>query len=67
MLSENYTLQVKSRGGVIQSTLDALNFILDVDTVHITNVLTNLMDNAMKYCSREPAIRHINPQREKVF
>ena len=53
---ENYTLQVKSRGGTIQSKLDALNFILDVDTVHITNVLTNLVDNAMKYCSREPAI-----------
>jgi two-component system phosphate regulon sensor histidine kinase PhoR len=53
---ENYTLQVKSRGGAIQSKLDAGNYILDVDTVHITNVLTNLVDNAMKYCSREPAI-----------
>jgi signal transduction histidine kinase len=53
---ENYSLPIKSRGGSIQSNLNAGNFILNIDAVHITNVLTNLVDNAMKYCSREPFI-----------
>ncbi|MBN2274053.1 MAG: HAMP domain-containing histidine kinase [Bacteroidales bacterium] len=56
-IAENYTLQVRSRGGVIETSLNADKFVLEVDSVHITNVLTNLIDNAMKYCSREPEVR----------
>ncbi len=53
---ENYAIQLKSRGGVIRPALNAEQYVIDVDTVHITNVLTNLIDNAMKYCTREPEI-----------
>jgi two-component system phosphate regulon sensor histidine kinase PhoR len=56
-VSENYSLQVKSRGGMIATSLEAVQFILEVDSVHITNVLTNLVDNALKYCTRDPEIR----------
>ena len=56
-VSENYSLQVKSRGGTIVTALEAEHFILEVDSVHITNVLTNLVDNALKYCTRDPEIR----------
>ncbi|MBP1668645.1 MAG: sensor histidine kinase [Bacteroidetes bacterium] len=56
-VSENYSLQVKSRGGTITMNLEAKQFILEVDSVHITNVMTNLVDNALKYCTRDPEIR----------
>jgi two-component system, OmpR family, phosphate regulon sensor histidine kinase PhoR len=55
-VAENYSLQLKSRGGVITTFFNAENFILDIDSVHITNVLTNLVDNALKYCTRDPEI-----------
>ena len=56
-VSENYSLQIKSRGGNIAMNLEAKQFILEVDSVHITNVMTNLVDNALKYCTRDPEIR----------
>jgi two-component system phosphate regulon sensor histidine kinase PhoR len=65
-VAENYALQVKSRDGNIETSLEAENYILEVDSVHITNVLTNLVDNAMKYCSREPVIR-ISTRNSKQF
>jgi two-component system phosphate regulon sensor histidine kinase PhoR len=54
---DNFSIQVKSRNGKIASTLKAEKFVLQVDQVHITNVLSNLLDNAIKYCNRNPEIR----------
>jgi two-component system phosphate regulon sensor histidine kinase PhoR len=65
-VSENYSLQVKSRSGKITTALEAEQFILEVDSVHITNVLTNLVDNALKYCTRDPEIR-ISTRNTKQF
>jgi two-component system phosphate regulon sensor histidine kinase PhoR len=65
-VSENYSLQVKSRGGTINTILEAEQFVLEVDSVHITNVLTNLVDNALKYCTRDPEIR-ISTRNVKQF
>jgi two-component system, OmpR family, phosphate regulon sensor histidine kinase PhoR len=53
---ENFSIQVKSRNGKIAAGLNAENFILHIDQVHITNVLSNLLDNAIKYCNRDPEI-----------
>jgi len=53
---ENFSIQVKSRGGKITSSLKAEDFILMADQVHITNLLSNLLDNAIKYCDRNPEI-----------
>jgi two-component system phosphate regulon sensor histidine kinase PhoR len=66
-VSENYSLQVKSRGGTIVTALEAKQFILEVDSVHITNVLTNLIDNALKYCTRDPEIRIYTRNVKKFF
>ena len=52
---ENFSIQVKSRNGKITSSLKAENSF-QVDQVHITNVLSNLLDNAIKYCNRNPEI-----------
>jgi len=54
---ENFSIQVRSRNGKISLSLMAENFILQADQVHFTNVLSNLLDNAIKYCTRNPEIR----------
>jgi two-component system phosphate regulon sensor histidine kinase PhoR len=54
---ENFSIQVRSRNGKISSALRAENYVLQADQVHITNVLSNLLDNAIKYCTRNPEIR----------
>jgi two-component system phosphate regulon sensor histidine kinase PhoR len=56
-VSENFSIQVKSRNGKISLSLNAQNYVLQADQVHITNVLSNLLDNAIKYCTRNPEIR----------
>jgi two-component system, OmpR family, phosphate regulon sensor histidine kinase PhoR len=66
-VSENYGLQTKSRSGKITTSLEAEQFILEVDSVHITNVLTNLIDNALKYCTRDPEIRISTRNVKKFF
>jgi two-component system phosphate regulon sensor histidine kinase PhoR len=54
---ENFSIQVRARNGKISSSLMAENFILQADQVHFINVLSNLLDNAIKYCTRNPEIR----------
>lgn len=53
---ENFSMQVRSRNGKISSSLGAREYTVLADQVHITNVLFNLLDNAVKYCTREPKI-----------
>lgn len=53
---ETFSIQVKNRSGKISSSLNAEEFRLQADHVHITNLLSNLLDNAIKYCSRNPEV-----------
>jgi two-component system phosphate regulon sensor histidine kinase PhoR len=53
---DNFSIQVKSRNGKISVSLNADRFMLLADQVHITNVMSNLLDNAIKYTGREPEI-----------
>ncbi len=52
----NFSIQIKQRNGLIIPSLHGENNILNIDVVHITNVLSNLVDNAIKYCTRDPEI-----------
>ncbi len=45
----NYKLKVKSKGGSISTELKAANSMATVDELHFTNVIFNLLDNAIKY------------------
>ena len=44
-----FRLKVESMGGEIVTNLDAKDTMLYADEMHITNVLFNLLDNAIKY------------------
>ena len=44
-----YKLKVEKYGGHIEAYLDAEDSIVNVDEMHFTNVIFNLLDNAIKY------------------
>ncbi|TAE49153.1 MAG: sensor histidine kinase [Cytophagales bacterium] len=49
-------LQVKTRNGKIKCYLNALQVNLMADVTHLTNVISNLLDNANKYSPQKPEI-----------
>ena len=54
---KNLLIQVEIKDGEIQSDLNASQYILEGDRVHLTNLVYNLLDNANKYSPRKPLIR----------
>lgn len=48
-----FKLKVEKYGGEISANLDAMDAIVNVDEMHFTNVIFNLLDNAVKYRSEE--------------
>jgi len=52
----NFELRVKNKNGVLNSNLIAENAMIKGDEVHITNVIFNLLDNAVKYSNGTPEI-----------
>ena len=53
---KNINIQIKNRGGTITTRLNAENPIIEGDPVHLTNLVYNLIDNAIKYSLDEPEI-----------
>ena len=53
---KNFEIQVKSRNGELIKKLDAENPISIIDEAHFTNIIFNLLDNAVKYSKNEPVI-----------
>jgi len=49
---KNFSLKVTTKGGKITSNLLAKNDVALIDEVHFTNIIFNLMDNALKYCDK---------------
>lgn len=60
----NFSLKVTSKGGKITSKLSATSDLALIDEVHFTNVIFNLMDNALKY-SDKPLLLTIETWNEK--
>lgn len=53
---ENIQLQVEKNGGFIKALLDAEQHLIVADKIHITNIVFNLIDNAIKYSKEIPEI-----------
>jgi len=52
----NMMIQIKNKNGQIVKNLNAENSIAEVDELHFTNVIFNLIDNAIKYSAGRPDI-----------
>lgn len=46
---ENFTLQLEEKNGKAELLLNAENDYIDADEVHFSNLINNLIDNAVKY------------------
>jgi two-component system phosphate regulon sensor histidine kinase PhoR len=53
----NIKLQVENKEGKISTELNAENPVINADRVHVTNIVFNLIDNALKYSSANPEIK----------
>ena len=49
-------LQIAHRGGTLTLALDAQHPIVQADRLHLTNIVHNLLDNAIKYSRDTPVI-----------
>lgn len=62
---KNFIIQVRNRNGQIIKNLDAEYSLVNVDEVHLSNVLLNLLDNAIKYSKGQPHIEVSTLNRKK--
>lgn len=56
---ESYQLQVEEKNAVIETSFAAKKDIVKADEIHFTNLLSNLVDNAIKY-SKEKLVLKIS-------
>ncbi len=54
---DNYRLQLQDKEGGIQLLLNAKNDLISGDEVHFANLISNLVDNAIKYSDKAPLIK----------
>jgi two-component system, OmpR family, phosphate regulon sensor histidine kinase PhoR len=66
-IADNLTLTVNNLGGTIQLNLHADHFFVNADKLHFTNVLYNLLDNAVKYCKNQPEITIHTSNKDNVL
>lgn len=49
-------IQAEQKGGAISGLFHASGCIIQADRLHLTNVVNNLLDNALKYCADKPQV-----------
>ena len=52
----NMSLQIEQRGGEVDLHFDADREVIEADELHLTNIIYNLLDNALKYSPESPHI-----------
>ena len=63
-VASNFELRVKNKNGVLVTEKLADKPVINGDEVHITNVIFNLLDNAVKYSKEAPDIKIITENRK---
>jgi two-component system phosphate regulon sensor histidine kinase PhoR len=53
---DNHQLQLKDKNGQVILQLNAENDVIEADEIHFSNLISNLIDNAIKYAAAEPII-----------
>ncbi len=56
-ICKNFEIKIKDKNGILEKNLNANISIVLCDETHILNVITNLIDNAIKYSEKEPHIK----------
>lgn len=65
-ITNTFSLKIEQKGGRLKVHFGAKNDVVNIDEMHISNVMYNLMDNAVKYSSpTTPLIICINTYNEK--
>ncbi len=66
---ENFTLQLEEKNGKAELLLNAENDFIDADEVHFSNLINNLIDNAIKYSKEDqpPMIKITTESTAKSF
>ena len=64
-IAKNMEPRVSELHGKIILQLNAKKVIVSGDEVHLTNILYNLLDNAIKYCDKIPEIQIITLNKDK--
>ena len=55
-VAQNFLLQIEKREGKLEFLPEADQAVVSGDSMHLTNVISNLIENAMKYTRRTPEI-----------
>ena len=55
-VADNLALQIQEKSGSLTLKLNATNPLINADEVHFSNIIFNLLDNAMKYATVAPII-----------
>ncbi len=55
-IADNLLLQIQERNGKLNLRLDAAKHKVEADDVHFSNIIFNLLDNAIKYSKDNPEI-----------
>lgn len=53
---DNHQLQLKEKNGEVILHLDASSDVIVADEIHFSNLISNLIDNAIKYAATAPVI-----------
>lgn len=56
-MAEHHSVNARKKGGMIHFDLNATNYLLLGDKTHISNIISNLIDNALKYTPEDPDVR----------
>jgi two-component system, OmpR family, phosphate regulon sensor histidine kinase PhoR len=55
-VSGNFNVNIEKRNGKLSFDFNATPGIIKADKFHLTNIIYNLLDNAVKYCNENPEI-----------
>ena len=64
---KNTSIQISNKNGTLTKNLNATRCIIMADEVHFTNVIFNLLDNAIKYSKGKPDITVFTVNRDNQF